>query len=85
MTCGDRWAKRVTSAVLQHLMRHASIQTTMKYYVALEADATSEVRWKAVGYISGNSRVNEPNYGWARAACPRHEHQCRGFGGHRHL
>jgi len=32
---GTRWAKRVVPAVLQHLMRHASVKTILVYYVAL--------------------------------------------------
>jgi len=30
---GSRWCKQVMAAVLQRLMRHANIQTTMKFYV----------------------------------------------------
>jgi integrase len=43
---GYRWAKRVMPAVLQKLMRHASIQTTMQYYVDLEAQDVAEVLWE---------------------------------------
>lgn len=35
---GTRWAKRVMPADLQQLMRHASIQTTMDFYVEIDAD-----------------------------------------------
>ena len=55
---GERWAKRVMPAVLQTLMRHASIQTTMQYYVSLEAEATAELLWTAVGNSFGNSGPN---------------------------
>lgn len=34
---GDRWAERVMPAVLQKLMRHAHINTTLRYYVNKEA------------------------------------------------
>ena len=34
---GTRWAKRVMPAVLQRLMRHSAIQTTMGFYVELNA------------------------------------------------
>ena len=34
---GDRWAERVMPPVLQKLMRHANIQTTLRYYVNKEA------------------------------------------------
>jgi integrase len=39
---GNRWAKRVMPAVLQRLMRHESIATTMGYYVDLDADELAE-------------------------------------------
>ncbi len=39
---GSRWAKRVMPAVLQKLMRHESIETTMSYYVDLDADELAE-------------------------------------------
>lgn len=34
---GDRWAERVMPPVLQKLMRHAHINTTLRYYVNKEA------------------------------------------------
>lgn len=37
-TFGTRWALRVHPLVLQNLMRHASMETTMKYYVQLATD-----------------------------------------------
>jgi integrase len=43
---GTRWAKRVMPAVLQKFMRHESIQTTMGYYVDLDADELAEQVWK---------------------------------------
>jgi integrase len=44
---GDRWACLVTSAVLMSLMRHKSIDTTMKYYVGRSVQATAELVWDA--------------------------------------
>ena len=35
---GTWWAKRVAPAVLQKLMRHSNIKTTMEFYVGLDAD-----------------------------------------------
>ena len=35
---GTRWARRVMPATLQLLMRHESIETTMKYYADIDAD-----------------------------------------------
>jgi integrase len=41
----SRWAKRVAPAILQKLMRHASIQTTMGYYVDLDVDEMADELW----------------------------------------
>ena len=35
---GDRWARKVMPADLKELMRHRSIETTMKYYVGRDVD-----------------------------------------------
>lgn len=40
-----RWAKVVTPPVLRRLARHASVETTLSYYVDLEADALAEDLW----------------------------------------
>jgi integrase len=44
---GNRWARRVTTAVLQKLMRHESIETTMGYYVDFDTDELAEDLYKA--------------------------------------
>jgi integrase len=54
---GTRWAKRVMPAVLQRLMRHQSIGTTMKYYVGIEADDVAADLW-AKFQGSGNTLGN---------------------------
>lgn len=46
-TFGDRWAARVMPAVLKELMRHASIETTLKYYVGRSAEQTADLVWQA--------------------------------------
>lgn len=43
---GTRWSRRVAPAVLQKLMRHKSIETTMKYYVDLDADDLADQLWQ---------------------------------------
>ena len=53
---GSRWARRVMPAELKKLMRHASIETTMAYYVDQDAETIAERLWTAEGNISGNSR-----------------------------
>ena len=56
---GTRWAKRVMPAVLQRLMRHAQISTTMKYYVTMDADSVADELWDRdwnPGNTFGNNR-----------------------------
>lgn len=57
-TFGTRWAKRVMPAVLQKLMRHANVQTTMQFYVDLAVDDMCDDLWAkhpaAKSNISGN-------------------------------
>lgn len=56
---GTRWASRVKTPVLQRLMRHAAIQTTMAYYVELDADELAAELWaKHGGPDQGNIRGN---------------------------
>lgn len=38
---GFRWSRRVSSMMLKELMRHASVTTTEKYYVGINADETA--------------------------------------------
>ncbi|MEO2017447.1 MAG: site-specific integrase [Fuerstiella sp.] len=45
---GFRWADKVKPHILQRLMRHDSIQTTMEYYVVADADDVAEAVWKTV-------------------------------------
>jgi integrase len=44
-TFGTRWSRQVMPAVLQRLMRHANVQTTMQYYVDLDADSIADDLW----------------------------------------
>jgi integrase len=44
---GERWSSRVMPQVLQELMRHESIDTTMKFYVGRNAERTADVLWQA--------------------------------------
>lgn len=52
---GFRWSRRVMPPVLRELMRHTSLATTMTYYVGLNAQATADELWKAVGSIPSSS------------------------------
>lgn len=44
-TFGSKWARKVMPAVLQRLMRHESIDTTMRFYVDLDVDAVADELW----------------------------------------
>lgn len=44
---GERWAARVMPPQLMELMRHESIETTMKYYVGRNAERTAAILWEA--------------------------------------
>ena len=44
---GERWALRVMPPVLMQLMRHESIETTMRFYVGRSVQATADVVWEA--------------------------------------
>lgn len=54
---GERWATKVVPQVLMELMRHESIETTMRFYVGENADRTADVLWQvhAAGNTSGNT------------------------------
>jgi hypothetical protein len=43
-------------AVLQQLMRHESIETTMRYYVGRDADAVADVLWQAVESVTAKGK-----------------------------
>jgi len=49
---GIRWAGKVKPATLQLLMRHHSIETTLRYYVGQNADATADAVWTAYERVS---------------------------------
>jgi integrase len=44
-----RWAKRVMPAVLQKLMRHSAIETTLRYYADIDADELAAGLWRDYG------------------------------------
>jgi integrase len=46
---GFRWAKRVMPAILQRMMRHATIQTTMEYYITQGEQETADAVWESIG------------------------------------
>ncbi|WP_158261251.1 MULTISPECIES: tyrosine-type recombinase/integrase [Pirellulaceae] len=42
---GERWAQRILPQQLMELMRHESIETTLKFYVGADAMRTARVIW----------------------------------------
>ena len=44
---GERWSSRVMPQVLMALMRHESIDTTMRYYVGRNANTVADTVWAA--------------------------------------
>jgi integrase len=56
---GERWSTKVMPQVLMELMRHESIDTTMKFYVGRNAQSTAAVLWQASGYKNGYTPTNE--------------------------
>ena len=70
---GTRWAKKVMPAVLQCLMRHANIATTMKYYVTLDADELADELWAGFGPKSGNKLQNGNTNGNTQPATAENE------------
>ena len=73
---GTRWAKRVMPAVLQRLMRHAEIATTMKYYVTMDADSVADELWGKDWDFGNTSRTgntfgnNAPSSGQKAKTAP---------------
>lgn len=57
---GTRWASRVKPATLQLLMRHRSIETTMKYYVCQNSDDVADKLWAEYEAASRTKRAEAP-------------------------
>lgn len=62
---GTRWSKRVMPATLQKLMRHASIETTMRYYVEHHSDDVSADLWRwqsnELGSVAPETKTAAPS------------------------
>lgn len=65
---GTRWATKVMPPVLQQLMRHSNIQTTMRYYVTKNAEATADLLYDVLGIDSGISDRKAANHQDKQAA-----------------
>lgn len=65
-TFGEKWSKVVMPVVLQQLMRHESIDTTLRYYVGQNAESTADTVWEAASRNSNvycNTRPEAPKMG----------------------
>lgn len=52
---GERWSHRIMPPDLMVLMRHESIETTLKYYVGRNSQATADVVWEAYHRHAGGT------------------------------
>ena len=57
---GQRWASRIMPARLKELMRHASIKTTLRYYVGTNAERTADACWEAYERACGQQERRVP-------------------------
>jgi len=58
---GTRWAKLVMPPELQILMRHESIETTLRYYIETDAQTTAAGLWAAFERAGGPKPMTAPN------------------------
>lgn len=56
---GYRWSTRVMPPVLMEMMRHASITTTMEFYVGRNGEAAADQIWQAFANETANSRATQ--------------------------
>lgn len=64
-TFGNRWALRLHPLVLRAMMRHASMETTLRYYVDLRLDQLGEALWG--GQKGGQTQTEARRGGWTTA------------------
>jgi integrase len=60
---GTRWAERIPPAALQVFMRHRSIETTMRYYVAMKSGKVAKLLWAAVALQSHSGNAIQAQKG----------------------
>src|SRR5687768_11017416 len=62
---GTRWSNKLSPAMLQQLMRHSSIDTTLKYYVERNADDMCKELWQGWNALSSKNgsqnSITSPN------------------------
>ena len=63
MTCAERWAARIMPPDLMMLMRHESIETTMRFCVGRNALKTAKTPWEARNQATfGNTQEKLGSY-----------------------
>lgn len=58
---GERWAARLMPAQLMELMRHESIETTLRFYVGTDAQRTADAAWAAFERSGGAIQTPAPS------------------------
>ena len=58
---GERWAARLMPAQLMELMRHESIETTLRFYVGTDAQRTADAAWAAFDRAGGAISTPAPS------------------------
>jgi integrase len=58
---GERWAARLMPAQLMELMRHESIETTLRFYVGTDAQRTADAAWAAFDRAGGPISTPAPS------------------------
>ena len=56
---GERWSSRVMPQVLMELMRHKSMETTLKYYVGRNALRTTRQLWEAYEQVQDHKPTKD--------------------------
>ena len=56
---GSRWARKVMPLVLKSLMRHHSLDTTLRFYVSLDAADTAGELWDKFGSQTGFNETSD--------------------------
>ena len=80
---GQRWASKVMPQVLMELMRHESIETTLRFYVGRNAQTTAAVLWdahRAAGKQTGNTPTNGYDVRNEKDSEKQGNSQCSGAG-----
>jgi integrase len=63
---GKRWATKLKPTQLRELMRHASINTTLAYYVGEDAEETADALWAGFGDNLGDTSERDEKSGDGR-------------------